>query len=255
MLTLATRAADPDHEELVDHNQYTVASRLEITQILSAIMRQGALITASSGADQFFLTSIISIDEAKNLLFLECGREQQHYRDALKSQRLRCSTALDKVKIKFACEGIELVESGERALKMSLPRELIRLQRREHFRMAIPMSAAIKCSLSPLDQAQAAKVELAVHDISCGGMAILTPPAIFTPELGTKYNCVIALPGSTGVQTQIQARNAFMVTLANGKVTQRSGFAFVRPSESLLATIQRFIMNLERARRANSLGR
>ena len=46
-----------------------------------------------------------------------------------------------------------------------------------------------------------------------------------------------------------------MITLANGKTSQRSGFAFVRPAESLLATIQRYIMNLERVRRLNSTGR
>ena len=35
-----------------------------------------------------------------------------------------------------------------------------------------------------------------------------------------------------------------MMNLANGKVAQRSGFAFVDLRESMLATIQRFIMVL-----------
>lgn len=251
----ATSAATAEPLHLSDNNQYTVGSRLEITQILSAIMRKGALITASPGGDDFFLTSIVAIDEHNDSLLLECGREQQENQKVLANQRLLCSTALDKIKIQFLCENIEIVGSDrELSFKMPLPSEMLRLQRREHFRMAIPMSSPVKCTISSLDPAQPlpAKVELNVHDISGGGLAVVTPPELFTPELGVQYSCVIGLPGSSGLRAVIQARNAFMINLPNGKVTQRSGFAFVRPAESLLATIQRYIMNLERVRRANS---
>lgn len=254
MLNLATRPVETDDEDPADDNQYAVGSRLEITQILSAIMRQGALVTASPGDDSFFLTSITAVDDDEGTLQLECGRQPQQNENVLRHQHLVCSTALDKVKIKFACKGIELVESARGlAFRMPLPREMTRLQRREHFRMPIPLSAPVKCVLSPIDaeQGPAAKVELSVHDISGGGVAIMTPPALFTPEIGAHYHCTIGLPVAGKVQARIQARNAFMITLANGKVTQRSGFAFVRPAESLLATIQRYIMNLERARRVN----
>ncbi len=255
MLNLASRAPAVEAPEPIDHNQYTVASRLEITQILRSIMRQNALITATSGDDSFFLTSIVAVDEENDSLLIECARQQRQTAMILQQQRLMCSTALDKVKVEFTCEGIEVVGAEhDRAFKMPLPRSMVRLQRRENFRMGIPLSANVRCTISPLDQqpAQAARIELTVHDISCGGIAVMTPPALFTPELGGFYNIVIGLPGTGGVAAKVQARNAFAVTMANSKVTQRSGFAFVRPAESLLATIQRFIMNLERARRQNS---
>ena len=38
-------------------------------------------------------------------------------------------------------------------------------------------------------------------------------------------------------------------TLDNGKVTERSGFAFVNLTENQLSTIQRYIMDLERLRK------
>ena len=241
----------------LDETQYTVASRLEISQILHAIMRQKTLITASPGGDDFFLTSIVAIDDQRGSLALECGRNPQQAQAALRKQRLHCATALDKVRIEFTCDGLEMAGSErEPAYRMPLPREMLRLQRREHFRIPVPLATPVKCTLSALDGAplQPASVELNLHDISCGGLAVITPPALFTPELGVKYNCSIALPGTAGMRTVVQARNAFMITLANGKVSQRSGFGFVRPAESLLATIQRYIMNLERARRQNSRG-
>jgi c-di-GMP-binding flagellar brake protein YcgR len=260
MLNLASRenTVETEPDDLAGQNQYAVGSRLEILQILAAIMRQGALVTASPGGNSFFLTAITAIDEDDGTLLLECGRQQEQIENVLKQQRLKCSTALDKVKIQFMCEGIEIVDTGRGlAFKMPLPQEMIRLQRREHFRIGIPMASPVKCAifLPEPEPAQPAKVELSVHDISGGGIAVITPPALFTPEIGAEYSCLISLPGTTGARALIQARNAFMITLANGKVTQRSGFAFVRPAESLLATIQRYIMNLERARRMQSNGR
>jgi len=258
MFNLAKRAAPAPAPAAAENSQFAVASYLEITQILSSIMRQGALVTASPGSGSFFLTSIVEIDQANDTLLLECGRQQPQIEQVLAAQKLECSTALDKVKIEFTCNRIEVTGSGaNQAFKMPLPRSMLRLQRREHFRMEVPMSAEVKCTMLPLDAdfAQSAKIELLVRDISCGGIAVITPPDLFTPELGKKYNALIGLPGSNGVQAVVQARNAFMITLPNGKVTQRSGFAFVRPAESLLSTIQRFIMNLERSRRIKDSGR
>jgi c-di-GMP-binding flagellar brake protein YcgR len=60
---------------------------------------------------------------------------------------------------------------------------------------------------------------------------------------------VLHLPGTAALRTRVQARNAYMMKLANGKITQRSGFAFVNLRESMLSTIQRYIMSLERQRK------
>ena len=94
---------------------------------------------------------------------------------------------------------------------------------------------------------------MSLVDISCGGIAVLTPPELFTPELGANYDCALHLPGSAALRTQVQARNAFMMRLANGKVAQRSGFAFVNLRESMLATVHRYIMVLERQRKTQAV--
>lgn len=250
MTTHATSVVAAEPVAAFDDNQYMVASRLEISQILHAIMRQAALITAVSGSDDFFLTSILDIDDEEDSLLLEFGRHDEHNRHALRKQKLSCSTTLDKVKIQFACEHIEaVVHGGRNAFKTSLPAEMLRLQRREYYRMTTPVVSPVKCTIAALNKNAPPTIELSLCDISCGGLAVITPPEIFTPELGAQYSCIIRLPGTPGLATRVQARNAFMVTLANGKVTQRTGFAFVKLQESLLATIQRYIMGLERQRR------
>jgi len=246
-------AAPPPPPAALDRSQYMVFSRLEINQILHSIMRRAALITAASGGNDFFLTSIIAIDDEDDYLLLECGRQDENNVHALKKQSLSCSTTLDKVQIQFGCEHIEaVIHGGHNAFKIPLPKEMLRLQRREAYRMATPILTPVKCTIVASSKEAPATVQLNLLDISCGGVAILTPPEIFTPEIGAQYSCNLHLPIGRGLQTRIQARNAFMLTLANGKVAQRSGFAFVGLPESNLVTVQRYIMELERQRRSRS---
>jgi c-di-GMP-binding flagellar brake protein YcgR len=237
--------------DTIDYHQYSIASRLEISQILRAIMRNAGLITASvGGGGDFFLTSIVKVDDEAGYLMLECERQGKHVGRVLGKQHLLCSTSLDKIKIQFVCEGIEVAQcDGRDAFKAPLPDELLRLQRREYFRMSTPIANPVKCTLSLPHNETRATVELSLIDISCGGMAVMTPHELFTPELGATYDCVLHLPGTTALRTRVQARNAYMMTLANGKITQRSGFAFVNLRESMLSVIQRYIMGLERQRK------
>ena len=233
-----------------DYHEFAVASRLEISQLLHAIMRQPALITATVGGDDFFLTTIVAIDDDDEYLVLECGRHSEQAGRVLKKQRLLCGTSLDKIKIQFVCEEIEAVDyDGQPAFKARLPQEVVRLQRREYYRMAIPMTSPVKCTLSSTAGDAQATIELKLLDVSCGGIAVVTPPEIFSPEMGSHYTCTIHLPTIPARRTRVQARNGFMLKLANGKLTQRSGFAFVKLPESMLSAIQRYIMSVERARR------
>ena len=116
----------------------------------------------------------------------------------------------------------------------------------------MPITAPVKCTLSAVDGDAPAAVQLNLIDISCGGIAVLTPPEMFSPELGNHYACTIHLPGIPALRMKVQARNGFMVKLASGKPMQRNGFAFVNLPESMLSAIQRYIMNVERERRTRA---
>jgi c-di-GMP-binding flagellar brake protein YcgR len=251
----AASPIDTGHSAETDFHQYSIGSPLEISQILHAIMRQAGLITAAVDGDDFFLTSIVSIDDDAGYLMLECDRNGRHVERILRKQRLLCGTTLDKIKIQFVCERIEIeLCDGRNAFKAALPQDLLRLQRREYFRMSTPVTTPVKCNISIPQRDIRATVELSLIDISCGGIALLTPPELFTPQLGAHYDCTLHLPGTAALRTRAQARNAFMMKLANGKVAQRSGFAFVDLRESMLSTIQRYIMSLERQRKTRHDG-
>lgn len=247
----AKNAAQADALETDDYHQFTIVAPMEINQVLHAIMRRAGLITASLGINDFFLTSIISIDDDTGSMLIECERNSRNSQRVISKQRLLCSTTLDKIKIQFVSNHIELIKNdGQDAFRIALPRSLMRLQRREYFRIAAPIITPVKCIVSIPQSEMSATVELNLIDISCGGIAVLTPPALFTPELGAYYDCLIHLPGVSPLQTRTEARNAFVIKLVRGKIAHRAGFAFVNLPENMLAAIQRYIMTLERQRNA-----
>jgi flagellar brake protein len=240
-------------------NPFLVDSRLEILHLLHAIMREASLISVNIGVNDFFLTSVMDIDEDNDCLYLERGRGRPPLSNALQSRTLWYDTTLDKIKIRFASTGIATVtHAGGEAYRICLPQAITRIQRREHYRAVTPMVTPLKCRISigenagDAPPAEAGAIELAVCDISCGGLAIQTPPAIFAPELGVRYACTLLLPDTSGLRMTVQARNAYMQTLRSGKILQRCGFAYLNAPESSLAAIQRYILHLERQLRTRA---
>ncbi len=237
--------------EQAEHHQYTTGSRLEISRILHSLVRQAPPVQVALGGDDIFTTAVIGVDDDEDYLLLECGRDHELKNRVLDLQKLLCSTSLEKIKIQFACRPAELVDhDGEEAFKTALPRELMRLQRREYYRMSTPANNPIKCTITIRRGDKTLNLDFGLLDISCGGVAVITPPEQFSPELGKVYASVIHLPGANPLRASIQARNAFMITLADGKITERSGFAFVNLTENQVSAVQRYIMELERQRKS-----
>jgi c-di-GMP-binding flagellar brake protein YcgR len=70
---------------------------------------------------------------------------------------------------------------------------------------------------------------------------------------GESYPCTIALPGTGALNASIELHHTHIVKDARGKETLRSGFSFVNPPGPMVTAIQRYIMQLERERRAKAV--
>ncbi len=237
-----------------DWRQYITASQMEIRQLLHTMQRATIIITASlDGADDFFLTSVLALDQPPGTLTFECGLDRERNERVLRLRELLCTTRLDKIAVQFRCEQITAVEyQGRPAFSCVMPEELLRLQRREYYRIEAPLLSPLKCLVATVREGAPTVIELCVHDISCGGIGVLTPPALFVPELGKRYDTTLHLPGASTLRDEMVARSMFPITLPSGTITQRSGFAFTKLPNGMLTSVQRYIMNLERLRKIGS---
>ena len=242
--------------ELENWHDFEIGSRKEIFSLLRGIGEKNQLIRMLvQGETDVCVTSILDVDEHSNTVLLDCSIDKEQNKRILASRRLSFETTLDKVRILFAGDHIEAtVFEGNPAFKMAIPATLIRLQRREYYRIATPVTNPVRVVIA-LPAALGGSTTFPLADISCGGISILDNKMILGDSIGKNYlDCRIDLPEIGQVTTALQVRNSLDLTLLNNKTNRRLGCEFVNIPRGMLAYVQRYITKLERERNARIAG-
>ncbi len=233
---------------LGDYSKYLIHSRTEIIFVLRAVMQKTELVTAyfNHGKD-FFLTSILEVEP--DHLIIDFGANDALNRKILESDRIVFLTTQDRVRVQFTAPRVEKVVYNNRdAFRLPLPDAVLKLQRREYYRISTPITVPLKCEI-PLPQG--GKIDVSIVDISVGGIGIVGYPPELVTEVGTAYpGCKIDLPDVGSIVATIQIRNVLDVTLKSGQVSKRAGCQFMDLPANMQVLLQRYIIKLERERRA-----
>src|SRR5450830_588756 len=234
--------------ELENWHDFEVESRRVIFALLRGIGEKNQLIRMLiKGESDVCVTSILEVDEAANAVYLDCSIDQEQNQRVLASHQLSFETTLDKVRILFAADHVEAATfEGNPAFKIAIPATLIRLQRREYYRISTPVTNPVRV-LIPLPAELGGPTSFPLADISCGGISILDNKMILGNAVGKEYpDCRIDLPKIGAVHTALQVRSSLDLTLLNNKSNRRLGCEFVNISRGALAAVQRYITKLER---------
>jgi c-di-GMP-binding flagellar brake protein YcgR len=160
-------------------------------------------------------------------------------------------TQLDGVSISFATGPVTLCEYEKLpALRMALPKSLVRLQRREHFRVPMPIAHPVKCMVPSQSEDDDEPITTHIVDIGCGGVALTDTTGRLGIETGRMLpGCRLLLPETDVVFTTLEVRNSAQIRLANGAFQTRLGCKFIDLPNDMAAKLQRFVMAIEHARR------
>ena len=265
-----------------DEARYLLSDPRAIAAILRQLIEAHALVSARlrPGTDSF-ITAILGVADDGESLVIDASRddainariiagaegpaagdpeaqgegldEDVAAQDSSQAVVLDCVTQLDRVRIQFSLHELQLTSSeGSGAFRAALPQQLLRLQRREFYRLQAPVTQSLTCTL-PLRHTDGAvrSADLRVLDISGGGVAIAVPPADAVLEAGMELmDCQLKLPGSAPIPARLSVRNLFRITTRNGIEMLRAGCQFTHMPRGAEDTIQRYILKVERARNA-----
>lgn len=247
------------HPALGTENQssFLVESRREMLALLRGLKEHNQLISMmiNEGAE-VFVTSILELDDLNNTITIDSSPSQAANQRIIEAPRVFFEGLLDRISIQFSSSSMQRTTyEGREALKCSVPVSMIRLQRRENYRINTPLSNPIRC-LIPLEiDSEYETMKFSLVDISCGGVAILDEKRILDINVGQIYDdCQINLPGIGQIDMALQIRNSQDLMLLNGKTTRRVGCEFIGASTATLASVQRYIMKLERERNSKVTG-
>lgn len=239
---------------LDQYSEYLLHSPREILAVLRQVVDQGDLVTVyfNSGKD-FLLTTLLAVNDRE--ILIDRGSSEEMNRRALEAGKIFCITRHDKVKLQFILPGVrETQHEGRSVFSAALPETLLRLQRREYFRLRTPITRPLACDI-PVVMSDGS-VQIYPHnviDISIGGLSLQVDAVPFMTDQDWP-DCTLDLPQIGVVNTTLRIVNLYEATLRNGQRSQRAGCQFVDLPTSAQNLIQRYIVRMERERKARESG-
>lgn len=234
-----------------DYSQYLLSNPREIRQILRGLIEKRAMVTAYlDGPGESFLTTPLDLTPDERGLILDASNDETMNQHALASQQVFCITQLDNVKIQFALSDLERQAYPARfALRAPVPDLLLRLQRREYYRLAAPAAHSLTCTVPIQGPGGVTSYQARIVDISGGGIAVMVPPkgVLIEPEMAFQ-DCHIMLPEVGPVDATLMIRNVFRLTNRQGITMLRAGCQFIDLPDNMNTLINRYILKVERGR-------
>jgi len=236
--------------ETPDHEQYVTYARREVINMIGEIIDgRGSVTVYFNQGEERFVTNLLHVNpDFEELVFDAAPQEATNHR-VTESKGATFVTFLEQVKVQFHAQRIESTAFGGRpALRTRLPESLMRLQRRNFYRVPAPVAKPLQCTI-PLRGG--ATAQFAIRDISVGGLAMLAGPAKAEFSAGMVFHdCQIELPGHGSINVSLEVRNDQGGGPAG--ISQRYGCQFLNLAGPVVNLIQRYINQLERDRRSLS---
>jgi c-di-GMP-binding flagellar brake protein YcgR len=229
--------------------KFSTTQRREIQFFIQQLIHEGERISVVfNEGSEMFLTVLLHLDEENDRLIFDWGGSEALNRKLLDSERNFFVCAPHGVRNQFMTGAVrETVFANRRAFVTGLPKRYTRLQRREFFRLVLPLTRRPTCVLP--DEAGDSR-SFPVIDISIGGIAMETPSATPPYEVGQRLpGAHIEFKDGHALDVVLEVRNISPLQRGN-KVVGRVGCQFIglsHPDEHLL---QRFITDVQREERA-----
>ncbi|MBS1189604.1 MAG: hypothetical protein H6R10_1396 [Rhodocyclaceae bacterium] len=254
-----TEIAGFELEQFDIYSNYMLSTSVEILFVLRSLIKRGCMATVYfDHGKSFFLTWVLALGKDEKSLVLDMGSDEAVNRKALTANRLIVTSNLDNVKIQFALTGLQEASfEGKPAFLAALPQALLRLQRREYFRLETPLTTPVRCEIPVSGEGSAATtLTLVLLDISGGGLSLMAPTDVASAfKTGTLFsNCRLQIPNESVIAINLCVRNAFPVMNRGGQEYYRVGCEYVNLSGARLNMIQRYITQVERQRKARTNG-
>ena len=236
---------EPDAPEL---EHYMLYSRGEIVAILQRIGRERTLVTIYTGDGEFSVSMILNVDPDFDEATFDMPVNPEAQARVLAANDLVFVIFFENVKVQFRAQIAQATTfEGRAAFRVRLPTQMLRLQRREYFRVRTPLMGQASC-LVPQESGASKYESLQVLNISIGGLAVLSYPHNFDLPLGeTIRNCFLDLPGIGPVNVAFRVVNVY--DSEDDAQGRRCGCQFVDLAPQARMMLQRYVNRVEAEQR------
>jgi len=224
-----------------------ITAMRQIQPLLRDIAETGVLAALYyDGAKEFIMTSLLDVGDKG--LWVEQGVDMPINRRIAESKKITVVSSLNQVKIQFAVDEIRAVtHQGYPAFYLPLPTSLCRVQRREYYRLMLPISEHLHCVI-PINQPQTGKqFEVPVMDISGGGVRLFCKDDDIEFVPGQIYaGCQVNLPEVGKINVTIIVKSLVSISPKPGQIIKRVGCEFKNLDNASSILLQRYVTKMQR---------
>lgn len=162
------------------------------------------------GAQDFVVSAVLAVNPDFEEVVLDYGADEAAMQRLLRAERLRITTHLDHVRIHFQTDVASMgaFDSGP-AFRVRLPDSVLRFQRRDAYRLKIPLGRPLLCDIPRAEGDPAPAMHVRVRDISVAGVGLIDYPKDLRVAVGMVWpGCRIDLPDLGPLVADIEVMHA-----------------------------------------------
>lgn len=208
-----------------------------------------------AGTEQGFTTLLLGVHPEQPMFYFDCSGSRELNRHFLHAEDdLIFIGRPEGIHVQFRCESAhEVLLGGAQAFAAPLPERILRLQRRECFRISLPLSQPLQFHGRLPD---GSLLSLPAHDLSLNGIGLSLTEEMAGLENGLHLSrCHLTLPGESKLLFIEDARLCHHTELPPSRTGHRHwrvGLCWGELPHADENRLQRFIARIEHERREHS---
>lgn len=231
--------------ETRDSGEENVTSRSLIIATLHQLKTEHELLCVRvPGCSDSASSAILGVKEDQGCYYLDELNLPATHKAFLKNRKAVINCRLQGMEVRFPCHLVKASSEGGIALyKISIPKRMIRIQRREHFRLRLNSGLTIPVTVPRLEGDRA---NGEAFDLSAGGVGAFINTSNIPSRGQILTEVSISLPQSSSFKTNIEVRFARVDDIHH---TLRIGGRFVGLDRNQERAIEHFLAEQQRKRR------
>jgi c-di-GMP-binding flagellar brake protein YcgR len=229
-----------------EDRDFLIHSKPEIQQILQTICERNTRSAMYyNGGRNFVLTMLLEVGEEG--IWIDPASRAIDNRHLLNSDEITLVSVHNQTKVQFSVANPWQVSYAQNeAIFLPFPASLLRLQRRDYYRLDAEPEHPLTCLLHPQESPLHTTQQVPVVDISLGGLSLEYPAADIELKPGAIYSdCEINLPEVGTLKVTLQIQNTFSIPSRSGKTRQRAGCRFIKQNREMSIPLQRYVAQMQ----------
>lgn len=200
---------------------------------LSLLVKNKCMVSAKLGEKESFLTAVIAVNHKEGTMILDYGSSENLNKRLLSSSHVKFTTVFNGIQVAFTAEHVKKIKyQSDDAFQIPIPNSLYWYNRREYYRVNVPIMNPGICEISLKEPPEEASLEYKQAYKNATALILEGLMAQIQAELVAEQQEFIKAYGKMSVENKIKAK------LERQKLEEERAANPPQPEERLLNLIR-----------------